>query len=75
METSLSSLGNNIQQTRGQLVQTQDGYNSIVTQIDEMFKNLHMVNTVLADLGSFMRDRNGALTSVMRDIDVLKRIG
>jgi hypothetical protein len=75
METSLSSLGNNIQQTRGQLVQTQEGYNSIVTQIDEMFKNLRIVSTVLADLGSFMRDRNGALTSAMRDIDVLKRIG
>jgi hypothetical protein len=75
METSLSSLGNNIQETRGQLVHTQDGYNSIVTQIEEMFKNLGLVNTVLADLGSFIRDRNGALTSAMRDIDVLKRIG
>jgi hypothetical protein len=75
METSLSSLGNNIQETRGQLVQTQEGYNSIVAQIEEMFKNLRMISAVLADLGSFMRDRNGALTSAMRDIDVLKRIG
>ena len=30
---------------------------------------------VLSDLGSFVRDRNGALTSAMRDIEMLKRIG
>jgi hypothetical protein len=34
-----------------------------------------MINTVLADLGSFIRDRNGALSGAMHDIDVLKRIG
>jgi methyl-accepting chemotaxis protein len=75
MESSLASLGNNIQDTRGQLVQTQEGYNSIVSQIEEMFKNLEMITAVLSDLGSFARDRNGALTGAMRDIEMLKRIG
>ncbi|MEY9449360.1 hypothetical protein ABIE82_006808 [Bradyrhizobium diazoefficiens] len=75
METSLESLGANINDTRGQLIQTQEGYNSIVTQIEEMFKNLQMINTVLSDLESFVRDRNGALTSAMSDIETLKRIG
>ncbi|GMO17931.1 FIST N-terminal domain-containing protein [Bradyrhizobium sp. TM233] len=75
METSLESLGANINDTRGQLIQTQEGYNSIVTQIEDMFKNLQMINTVLSDLESFVRDRNGALTSAMNDIETLKRIG
>lgn len=75
METSLESLGANINNTRGQLIQTQEGYDSIVTQIEDMFKNLQMINTVLSDLESFVRDRNGALTSAMNDIETLKRIG
>ncbi|PDT89284.1 histidine kinase [Bradyrhizobium sp. Y36] len=75
METSIESLGANINDTRGQLIQTQEGYNSIVTQIEDMFKNLQMINTVLSDLESFVRDRNGALTSAMNDIATLKRIG
>ncbi|MBR0701151.1 FIST C-terminal domain-containing protein [Bradyrhizobium diazoefficiens] len=75
MESSIESLGANINETRGQLIQTQDGYNSIVTQIEDMFKNLQMINTVLSDLESFVRDRNGALTSAMDDIETLKRIG
>ncbi|MBR0951078.1 methyl-accepting chemotaxis protein [Bradyrhizobium canariense] len=75
METSLESLGANINDTRGQLIETQEGYNSIVTQIEEMFKNLKMINTVLSDLETFVHDRNGALTSAMDDIETLKRIG
>ncbi|MBR0927394.1 FIST C-terminal domain-containing protein [Bradyrhizobium diazoefficiens] len=75
MESSIESLGANINETRGQLIQTQDGYNSIVTQIEDMFKNLQLINTVLSDLESFVRDRNGALTSAMDDIETLKRIG
>jgi methyl-accepting chemotaxis protein len=75
METSLASLGTNIQETRGQLVQTQEGYNSIVTHIEEMFKNLQMVTAALSDLDGFVRDRNGALAGSMRDIEILKRIG
>ncbi|MGL9617987.1 methyl-accepting chemotaxis protein [Bradyrhizobium sp. U531] len=75
METSLESLGANINSTRGQLIQTQEGYDSIVTQIEDMFKNLQMINSVLSDLESFVRDRNGALTSAMNDIETLKRIG
>jgi SMC interacting uncharacterized protein involved in chromosome segregation len=75
MEASLESLGANIDNTRGQLIQTQEGYNSIVTQIEDMFKNLQMINTVLSHLESFVRDRNGALTSAMHDIETLKRIG
>jgi len=75
METSLASLGANIENTRGQLIQTQEGYDSIVTQIEEMFKNLQVVNTVLSDLENFVRDRNGALTGAMTDIETLKRIG
>ncbi|TQF41600.1 histidine kinase [Bradyrhizobium sp. UNPF46] len=75
METSIESLGANINDTRGQLIRTQEGYNSIVTQIEDMFKNLQMINTVLSDLESFVRDRNGALTSAMNDIATLKRIG
>jgi hypothetical protein len=75
METSLTSLGTNIQETRGQLVHTQEGYNSIVAHIEEMFGNLQMVTAVLSDLDGFVRDRNGALASSMRDIEMLKRIG
>jgi hypothetical protein len=74
MESSLTSLGENISQTRGQLIQTQEGYNGIVNQIEEMFNNLQMINTVLSDLESFVRNRNGALESVLHDVDVLKRI-
>jgi hypothetical protein len=40
-----------------------------------MFKNLQMINTVLSDLETFVRDRNGALTSAMNDIETLRRIG
>lgn len=75
MESSLESLGANINNTRGQMIQTQDGYNSIVAQIEDMFKNLQMINTVLSDLEAFVRDRNGALSSAMSDIETLKRIG
>jgi hypothetical protein len=75
MESSLTSLGSNIKDTRGQLVQTQEGYNSIISRIEEMFKNLQMITTVLSDLDSFVRDRNGALTGAMRDIEILKRLG
>jgi len=74
METSLTSLGENISQTRGQLVQTQEGYNGIVSQIEQMFKNLGTVNAVLSDLESFVRDRNSALQGVMHDVGMLKRI-
>ena len=75
MESSLASLGNNIQDTRGQLIQTQEGYNSIVSHIEVMFKNLQTITAVLSDLGSFARDRNGALSGAMRDIQIVKRIG
>jgi methyl-accepting chemotaxis protein len=75
MESSLSSLGNNIQDTRGQLVQTQEGYSGIVNQIEAMFGNLDMINEVLSELESFVRERNGDLTAALRDIDMLKRIG
>jgi hypothetical protein len=40
-----------------------------------MFGNLQMVTAVLSDLDGFVRDRNGALASSMRDIEILKRIG
>jgi methyl-accepting chemotaxis protein len=75
METSLTSLGGNIQETRGQLAQTQEGYNTIVAQIEEMFKNLGLVTAVLSDLETFVQERSGDRTSAMRDIDMLKRIG
>jgi hypothetical protein len=75
MESSLDSLGKNINDTRGQMVQTQEGYTAIVTQIEEMFENLQKINTVLADLETFMHDRNGALTTAVGDIEMLKRIG
>jgi hypothetical protein len=75
MESSLASLGGNIQETRGQLVQTQEGYTTIVTQIEQMFKNLEMINAVLSDLETFVQERNGDRASAMRDIDMLKRIG
>jgi hypothetical protein len=75
MESSLASLGGNIQETRGQLVRTQEGYNAIVTQIEEMFKNLGLINTVLSDLAAFAREGNGDRAGAMRDIDMLKRIG
>jgi hypothetical protein len=74
MESSLTSLGDNISATRGQLVQTQEGYNGIVTQIEQMFKNLETVNSVLSDLESFVRDRSNALQGVMHDVDMLKKI-
>jgi methyl-accepting chemotaxis protein len=74
MESSLTSLGENISQTRGQLVQTQEGYNGIVDQIEQMFKNLQMINAVLSDLESFVQDRNSALQGVMNDVDMLKKI-
>jgi hypothetical protein len=64
-----------IEVTRGQLLQTQDGYSSIVTHIEEMFQNLQTVNAVLSDLDAFVRDRSGALTSAIRDIEMLKRVG
>ncbi|MBR0715940.1 methyl-accepting chemotaxis protein [Bradyrhizobium liaoningense] len=75
METSIESLGSNITATRDQLIRTQEGFDGIVTQIEEMFKNLQTINTVLAGLETFVRDRNGALTSAMHDIETLKRIG
>ena len=75
MERSLSSLGTNIQDTRGQLVETREGYDSIVTHIQEMFQNLELINKVLSELGSFVRERSGELTTVMHDLEVLKRIG
>jgi hypothetical protein len=49
MESSLYSLGENISQMRGRLVQTQEGYSGIVDQIEQMFKNLQMINAVLSD--------------------------
>lgn len=75
MESSLESLGSNINMTRNQLIRTQEGYDGIVTQIEEMFKNLQTINAVLSDLETFVRDRNGALTGAMRDVETLKRIG
>jgi hypothetical protein len=75
METSLASLGGNIQETRGQLTQTQESYHAIVTQIEEMFRNLGMISGVLSDLENFVRERNGDHACAMRDIDMLKRIG
>jgi hypothetical protein len=75
IERSLSSLGTNIQDTRGQLVETRDGYDSIVTHIQEMFQNLELINKVLSELGSFVRERSGDLSTVLHDLDVLKRIG
>lgn len=75
MESSLTSLGANIQETRGQLVQTQGGYDRIVTHIEQMFDNLRQVTTVLSDLETFARDRSGSLKDAMRDIETLKRIG
>jgi hypothetical protein len=75
MESSLTSLGANIQETRGQLVQTQGGYDHIVTHIEKMFENLRLVTTVLSDLETFVRDRSGGLNDAMRDIEILKRIG
>jgi hypothetical protein len=75
MESSLTSLGGNIQETRGQLAQTQEGYNMIVKQIEEMFKNLGLVTAVLSDLETFVQERSGDRSSAMRDIDMLRRIG
>jgi hypothetical protein len=74
MEKSLSALGGNIEETRGQLVQTQQGYDTIVTQIEDMFRNLGLINAVLSDLDVFVRERNGDRASAMHDIDMLKRI-
>jgi len=75
MEGSLESLGSKINQTRSQLVNTQNGYSDIVAKIEEMFSNLQEINKVLSDLETFVRDRNGVLASVMDDIDTLKKIG
>lgn len=75
MEGSLASLGTNIQETRDQLVQTQQGYGSIVTHIEEMFNDIQMVNTLLSELQSSVHDRNDELMNSMRDIEMLKRIG
>jgi len=75
MERSLESLGANIGETRDKLVQTQEGYTGIVTQIEDMFSNLKTINVVLADLETFARSRGDVLDGVMKDIDTLKRIG
>ena len=75
MQTALTALGNNIADTRGQLVETQEGYRSIVTEIEQMFLNIQSVNAVLSDLDGFVRDRSGMLNEVMGDIETLKRIG
>ena len=74
MENSLAALGGNIQETRGQLAQTQQGYNTIVTQIEDMFRNLGLVNAVLSDLDVFVRERSSDRANAMHDIGMLKRI-
>ncbi len=75
METSLASLGSNIQETRGQLVQAGEGYGGIVTHIEQMFTKLETITGVLAELGTFVRERSADLAGVMGEIDKLKRIG
>ena len=75
MENSLASLGTNIQETRGQLVQAGEGYSGIVTQIEQMFTKLETITGVLAELEGFVRERSAELAGVMGEIDKLKRIG
>jgi methyl-accepting chemotaxis protein len=75
METSLASLGANIQETRGQLVQAGEGYGSIVTQIEQMFAKLETITGVLAELEGFVRERSRELAGVMHDLGTLKKIG
>jgi hypothetical protein len=40
-----------------------------------MFGNIQMINGVLSELESFVRERNDGLTGALRDADMLKRIG
>lgn len=75
MEKSLASLGDNINVTRGQLVKTQEGYNNIATEIDEMLKSVENINNVLSGLNGFVRERSAELVTVMHDIELLKHIG
>ena len=74
IEKSVASLGDNIEDTRTQFLQTQEGYAGVVDHIEEIFKNIQTVTSVLSDLGQATQERSGMLSEVMSDIAVLKRL-
>ncbi|WP_420236491.1 FIST N-terminal domain-containing protein [Telmatobacter bradus] len=75
MREALESLGGNIDHTRQNLLQAQTSYGGIVQETETMTNSLEGVNRVLAELGSFMEDRNQIIHSVMEDVELLRRIG
>ena len=71
----LDSLGGNIENTRVNLQTTQSSYSGIVQETENMLRDLDAVNSVLADLDSFVQNQSHVIGSVMQDVELLKRIG
>lgn len=72
---ALDSLGDNIENTRVNLQTTQSSYSGIVQETENMLRDLDAVNSVLADLDSFVQNQSHVIGSVMQDVELLKRIG
>lgn len=75
MKEALESLGGNIEHTRENLLEAQSSYGGIVHETETMTNDLESVNRVLAELGSFVEDRNQMIHSVMQDVELLRRVG
>ena len=75
MREALESLGGNIEHTRENLLEAQSSYGGIVHETETMTNDLESVNRVLAELGSFVEDRNQMIHSVMQDVELLRRVG
>ena len=74
METSLDHLGGNINTTRAQLDQTQQGYQGIIDEVETMFEHIGTIESSIASLDTFMRGQRETVAAVSHAVDQLKHL-
>ncbi|MDX9690012.1 MAG: histidine kinase [Proteobacteria bacterium] len=74
METSLSNLGTHISQTQSSLGHTQEELELITTQIDNMAKNVLVIEEILSMLSDASIEQKNALKNMTKDIETLRRL-
>jgi hypothetical protein len=74
MEASLEHLGTNVNTTRTQLDQTQQGYQGIIDQVEAMFDHVRSIEGSIASLDTFMRGQHETVAAVSHAVDQLKHL-
>ncbi len=74
MESSVNTLGGKIDASYRTLNASNDRFQGLVNQVEEIFRNVGVIEGALESLRRIATEQNAAQTSISKDVEILKKL-